>query len=260
MKKLLMTSAILLCVGGSAFAQNATGTGTATANSGSSSSAGAIAGAYSEGGVGGTSILYVEGAPAETRATTTLNQNVRTSGSTTVREQQSGTVRNEFAPAVSAPAMGSGHPCGLGNSIGISVIGGGVTGGATRVDDACLLGQMGYRRAATAMIAARNPAACAALVATGEISPDSNCGDGTRTRGGIMRGGSSSGPARGATPGEPIAVGQRPGPSAGNVAPVLAVAGRNQNVCRIKEGTTRVIQTSATTEQGRMACAASLGF
>lgn len=254
--KFAVTLAAALLMGTASFAQTATGTGTATANSGSSSSANAGAIAHSGGGAGGQAqqsqgqYLYLDQrTPGEVRSTTTSNVNVN--------ERQSGTVRNEFAPAVSAPAMGSGHPCGMGNSLGISIIGGGATGGITRVDDACLLAQMGKTTAAMAMIAARSPAACAALVASGDISPDSNCGDGTRSRGGIMRGGSSAGPATRAPNGQPMAVGQRP-VSAGNVSPALAVASKGP-VCRIG-ATPRTVVTSATTQQGRMACAASLGL
>lgn len=258
MKKLLMTTAVLLAMSGSAFAQNANAIAGASATSGSQSQA--ASSSQSITGNSTSAVFIDQRTPGET--TSNINYNSRVSGTTTqntnatVRERQSGTVRNEFAPAVSAPAMGSGHPCGLGNSIGVSIIGGGVTGGATRVDDACLLAQMGKTTAAMAMIAARSPSACAALVASGDISPDSNCGDGRRAAGGIYSRSGSTGPARDGGNGTPSA---RPATNAGNLAPVLSVASRNP-VCHLKPGTTRTIITSATTPQARMACAASLGL
>lgn len=103
------------------------------------------------------------------------------------------TVRN--VPQVSAPSMGSGHPCGLGGSIGLAIVGGGATGGATRVDDACMLAQMGLTKAATAMIASRNRDACKALVAAGHISDQSYC---TRGRGGATTTASTRNPTRSA--------------------------------------------------------------
>lgn len=71
------------------------------------------------------------------------------------------TVRS--APSVQPPSMGSGHPCALGGSIGISLIGGGAAAGLNRVDDACLLAQMGQGQAALIMIARRDEEACKAL-------------------------------------------------------------------------------------------------
>ncbi len=90
------------------------------------------------------------------------------------------TVRS--APAVQAPSMGSGHPCGLGSSLGISIIGGGATGGATKVDDACLLLQAGATQAGLAMVAMRNPAACKALRSAGNIPANSVCSNEEKRR------------------------------------------------------------------------------
>lgn len=73
------------------------------------------------------------------------------------------------------PSMGSGHPCALSNSIGISLIGGGAAGGLSRVDEACLLAQMGQGQAALIMIARRDSEACFALRQVGTIPAGSVC-------------------------------------------------------------------------------------
>ncbi len=86
-----------------------------------------------------------------------------------------GTATLKTAPPVTAPSMGSGHPCGLGSSAGISIIGGGISGGNSRVDEACLLAQMGQGEAALIMIAARSGEACRALRQVNRISPNSVC-------------------------------------------------------------------------------------
>jgi hypothetical protein len=259
MKKLLATTALLLTIGSTAFAQNAVGVGTATASSGSSSNAisGSQAQSNASGGQAASSVYIDQSGPSTVRSDNTTR--VIESGSKTVNNKQSGTVRQEFAPAVSAPAFGSGHPCGLGGSVGVSIIGGGLTGGATRVDDACLLAQMGKTTAAMAMIAARNSSACAALVASGDISPNSKCGDGKRSQGGVYAGNSSTGPAVKGTNGQPMAVGQRQ-VSAGNVAPVLAAASSRSAICEKSKTNPRAVVTNAPTQQGRLACAASLGM
>ena len=94
---------------------------------------------------------------------------------TTQRQVLEGTRTLKAAPPVTAPSMGSGHPCGLAGSIGISIIGGGASGGVTQVDEACLLAQMGQGKAALIMIANRDAEACKALRATGAISARSTC-------------------------------------------------------------------------------------
>jgi len=104
---------------------------------------------------------------AQTQRATANNRNNVTSGSSlTVQDRRQ-------APSVSAPSVsGGGHPCAYGGfSFGLSVIGGGGSGGGSgnNLDDACLLGQLGYRDAAMSMIAARNPEARKALAATGHV-------------------------------------------------------------------------------------------
>ena len=246
MRKLLATVTAMLLMGSVAIAQETS----ATANSASGSQASSSSQANGGTAVAQQAVLIDQRSPGTVQS--------RLSGETTTNYRQSGTVRNEFAPAVQAPAMGSGHPCGLGNSLGISIIGGGVTGGATRVDDACLLAQMGKTTAAMVMIAARSSTACSALVSSGDISPDSVCGDGSRKEGGIFTRNNSTGPVVKQPNGKPIAVGQRP--NAGNVAPELAAASSRGPVCFIKTGTKRTVVTNATTQQAKMACAASLGM
>ena len=94
-----------------------------------------------------------------------------------VSTRQSGSTTLKYAPAVTAPSMGSGHPCGLSGSVGISIIGGGASGGASYVDEACLLAQMGQGEAALVMIAQRDGAACRALRQVGRIAASSQCKD-----------------------------------------------------------------------------------
>lgn len=92
------------------------------------------------------------------------------------RIHQSGTTTIKSAPQVVAPSMSSGHPCAWSPlSVGISVIGFGGAIGGQRIDDACLLAQMQVRNAAMIMIAQRNPAACRALEAAGNLQAGS-CG------------------------------------------------------------------------------------
>ena len=95
--------------------------------------------------------------------------------SSRVQHNYSGSYTVRSAPPVQPPSMGSGHPCSMGGSIGISLIGGGASGGLTRVDEACLLAQMGQGQAALIMIAQRDPQACAALRQVGTIPAGSIC-------------------------------------------------------------------------------------
>lgn len=139
-------------------------TTTSTATSGSSASVSNQSSSQSTSN-GGTA--YAQG------GNVTFNTPGDTRSKTTVKNTGEYTVRS--APPVQAPSMGSGHPCGLGNSIGISLIGGGGAAGITSVDDACLLLQAGVQDAGLRMIAARNPDACVQLRATGRIPSNSTC-------------------------------------------------------------------------------------
>lgn len=99
------------------------------------------------------------------------------SGPTSVHSQHeySGSYTMRSAPAVQPPSMGSGHPCALSGSIGFSIIGGGAAGGLSRVDEACLLAQMGQGQAALIMIARRDSEACLALRQVGSLPANSVC-------------------------------------------------------------------------------------
>jgi len=98
-----------------------------------------------------------------------------TPGTISTQNAYSGSYTVRSAPAVQPPSMGSGHPCALSNSIGISLIGGGAAGGLSRVDEACLLAQMGQGQAALIMIARRDSEACFALRQVGTIPDGSVC-------------------------------------------------------------------------------------
>lgn len=81
---------------------------------------------------------------------------------------------NSVPSGVVGPGFSSGHPCGYAPiSGGLAVIGGGLSLGGQKSDDACLLAQMGMTQEAMLMIASRNPDACAALLATGKIGAGS---------------------------------------------------------------------------------------
>ncbi len=113
--------------------------------------AGASAGSNSASGAQSASVLYLD------------------------QRTGNGTATLKTAPPVSAPSMGSGHPCGLSMSGGISIIGGGASAGSTYVDEACLLAQMGQGEAALIMIAKRDGDACRALRQVGRIASTSVC-------------------------------------------------------------------------------------
>ncbi|WP_417246119.1 hypothetical protein [Celeribacter sp.] len=98
-----------------------------------------------------------------------------TPGTLSTRNSYSGSYTVRSAPSVQPPSMGSGHPCALSGSIGISLIGGGAGGGMNRVDEACLLAQMGQGQAALIMIARRDAEACFALRQVGSIPSGSVC-------------------------------------------------------------------------------------
>jgi len=85
--------------------------------------------------------------------------------------------RLENAPSLGGLALGGGHPCAYSPSTAqISVIGGGAGFGAMKVDSACMLMVMGAAgdprayNAAQYMLAARDPAACKAMQASGMVA------------------------------------------------------------------------------------------
>lgn len=126
-----------------------------------------------------SSSAHVESSAAASASGGTSNAQIyldqRGRETTKTQHEYSGSYEVRSAPAVQPPSMGSGHPCGLGGSIGISIIGGGASGGVTQVDEACLLAQMGQGQAALIMIASRDPGACSALRQVGSIPASSIC-------------------------------------------------------------------------------------
>lgn len=131
-----------------------------------------------------SSSAHVESSAAASASGGTSNAQIyldqRGHATTRTQHEYSGSYKVRSAPAVQPPSMGSGHPCGLAGSIGISIIGGGAAGGVTQVDEACLLAQMGQGQAALIMIATRDPGACTALRQVGSIPSSSICSDSER--------------------------------------------------------------------------------
>ncbi|MBY5973639.1 hypothetical protein [Pseudooceanicola marinus] len=159
--KLLATAAGALFVS-AMLATTAAGQSASSGSSSSSSSSAQVSTSSTSSAAGGHSNAQIY-----------LDQ--RTPGEITTNHRYGGsyTVRN--APAVQPPSMGSGHPCSLSSSVGISLIGGGAAGGNSRVDEACLLAQMGQGQAALIMIARRDSEACQALRQVGTLPPNSVC-------------------------------------------------------------------------------------
>lgn len=131
-----------------------------------------------------SSSAQVESAASSSASGGTSNAQIyldqRGNATTRAQHEYSGSYEVRSAPSIQPPSMGSGHPCGLGGSIGISLIGGGASGGVTQVDEACLLAQMGQGEAALIMIARRDPNACAALRQVGTIPSSSICSSSER--------------------------------------------------------------------------------
>lgn len=123
----------------------------------------------------------------------------------TSQQHYSGSYTVRSAPAVQPPSMGSGHPCALSSSIGISLIGGGAAGGLGRVDEACLLAQMGQGQAALIMIARRDAEACLALRQVGSIPSASLCSDSERRAAARTQAASFAQVSRQAQPAAPVA-------------------------------------------------------
>jgi len=80
-------------------------------------------------------------------------------------------IRN--VPDAVAPSMGSGHPCALGRSASVAVVGFGASGGLANVDAACMLmrsNNRNYQRAAMLTYASKDMDLCRSLQAVGEVS------------------------------------------------------------------------------------------
>jgi hypothetical protein len=147
---LIITAAALIASSGMAAAGSRSDS---AANASADSAAASRAVSLSQGGQGGN-VNITTNVPASTRS------EIRNSGTTTIRS----------APQVVPPGFSSGHPCAYAPlSVGISVIGFGGAIGGQKIDDACLLAQMGVGQASVLMIAQRNPAACQALLAVGRV-------------------------------------------------------------------------------------------
>jgi len=177
--KFLIVSALSLAMATTAYARNNNNGpvfGGGDSNANASANAGAVAGAAASSSVRNSN----------TNVNTNVNANVN---SNKVRQGQSQSANNRQsingnnssvvmndrlqAPAVSAPSMSSGHPCQkTGVSFGLGIVGGGGSMGAGgAVDEACMLAQMGYTKAAMALVAGRSEAARKALIASGDIKP-----------------------------------------------------------------------------------------
>lgn len=161
MKTLIATTALALALTAPAYAFNI-GNGPKGGNASASSSATAIAGANANASASqrqGQAQGQIQGQGQSQ----SINGN---NSSVSIRDRKQ-------APAVFAPGgFSSGHPCAYGgSSFGLSVIGGGgsVGGNGNKIDEACMLAQMGYNDAAMALVAARSPEAAKALDATGHI-------------------------------------------------------------------------------------------
>jgi hypothetical protein len=166
MYKIVALSAIAIGLAFPVQAQSLRSDSASSSNSLAAADAAALAVSRSQGGGGGNVVFNNAG-----ESTSNINSNGRihnTYGTQTIRS----------APQVVAPSMSSGHPCAWAPlSVAVSVVGFGGAIGGQRIDDACLLAQMGERPASVSMIAARNPAACRALEAVGRIRAGS-CGGG----------------------------------------------------------------------------------
>lgn len=141
--------------------------------------------------------------------------------------------RIENAPSLGGLALGGGHPCAYSPATAqVSIIGGGAGFGGMKVDSACMLMVMGAAgnpeayEAAIYMLAARDPAACKAMAASGMVA-------------GCVKGGGSVASASTKGQNVPIKVGK----------------------CSFEDGKIRFKATSAASREAELtACKASLGF
>ncbi len=88
--------------------------------------------------------------------------------------------RVETTGIANAPDFGSGHPCALGSSIAIGLVGSAASAGLSRVDSACMMVRSNDRRVQQAgwvLYASRDADACKALRSAGVISAASTCGE-----------------------------------------------------------------------------------
>ncbi len=178
-----------------------------------------------------------------------------TPSGTTSSVNSSGTTTLKTAPPVQAPSMGSGHPCGLATSGGISIIGGGLSGGGSYVDEACLLAQMGpqFGQAAIIMIAARDEGACKALRQTGKIAPQSACTQAEKR---------AAAKAQKAAA-KPVAASSRSvqlNPQRSVQQDARAIHASLSGCNKMMDGSIRIKYRNGKSPQGKAACLASLGY
>lgn len=94
-------------------------------------------------------------------------------------QRSGGTSTIKTAPDVVAPSLGSGHPCMINTSVGISVIGGGASGGQGTVDYGCMMMRSSNAQdnlAGRYYYAAKDVDACKAWRSAGAIPSGSLCG------------------------------------------------------------------------------------
>lgn len=179
MKKLISTTALVIALaspGHALFNNNGPQGGNASA------SATAIAGANASATVRNTN----------TNVNTNVNHNAQGQLQGQIQGQSQSISGNNSsvnfrdrkqAPGHAAPSMSSGHPCAFSPaSLGVSFIGGAVSGGGMKVDVACMLGQLGYTDAAMVMYASGNSQAASALEQTGYIQRSSGAAATTSSR------------------------------------------------------------------------------
>jgi hypothetical protein len=128
----------------------------------------------------------ISGSSSNVRSNTNSSaMNAGNSQSTSFSSPGDVNIRN--VPAMGGLALGGGHPCAYSPATGqLAIFGGGIGVGGMKVDDACMLMVMGVndpraKAAAEYMIAARDPAACNAMLAYGMVG---GCSGNAQPKGG----------------------------------------------------------------------------
>lgn len=131
-----------------------------------------------------TAVFTLASAPLLAQTATSGSQSGSTSGansgavsgSSVIQNYHSGgTTRIESTPDVMAPSLGSGHPCMQNASMGISIIGGGISGGGGKIDYGCMMYRAGDEASAVAYYAQKDGNACRAYRSSGKIAAASVC-------------------------------------------------------------------------------------
>ena len=226
LKIVTVTLAALAMTATVAEAQNA------RSRSDSNSNAGAFSSSQSAGGQVNSTIAAQQGVYIDQRSPG------RVTNDTAIR--YSGNFDQRTVPGVIAPALAAGvNSCAVSASVGGSVLGTGLTGGAAWSDKSCerraeaaALAGLGYPDLAMRHLA-RDPEVYQTLVDAGIIVNVARAAPppaGINPKQGQVVAGGYSGKVKAAAP-----------------------------VCYVKPGTTRTIITNAPTQEGKMACARSLG-